>query len=144
MLPKFISAFEHQQLPVGVGRGSAAITPQEGARLARLSESRPGFCTLGHQSVRLAQYAGLVGMGDRVLEILPKVEPEDGVPEVGRGIFLRLLRLSTGLKVFTTKVSTKTFGANRCWTFSSPPTSTRFRRWFVEGCYDGIRPQKMI
>lgn len=69
--------------------------------MALVSESRPGFCTLGYQSVRLAQYAGLVGMRGRVLEILPKVEADDGVPEVGRGIFLRLLRLSKSVKIFT-------------------------------------------
>ena len=101
MLPKSISAFEHQTIPVGLGRGATAITSQEAARLALISEDRPGFCTLGYQSVRLAQYAGLVGLGDRVLEILPKVEPDDGNPEVGRGIFLRLLRLAGNLKIFT-------------------------------------------
>jgi len=101
MSAKSISAFEHQVIPVGTGRGSASIAPQEAARLALISESRPGFCTLGYQSVRLAQYAGLVSIGARVLEILPKVEAEDGVPEVGRGIFLRLLRLSGTVKIFS-------------------------------------------
>ncbi len=56
---------------------------------------------MGYQSVRLAQYAGLVGMGDRVLEVLPKIETGDGIPELGRGLFLRLLRLSRSLKMFT-------------------------------------------
>ena len=101
MQPRSISAFEHQLIPVGEGRGPFAITSLEASRLALLSEARPGFCTLGYQSIRLAQYAGLVGMGDRILEILPKVEPEVGIPEEGRGIFLRLLRLSRTLKIFT-------------------------------------------
>lgn len=101
MLPRSISAFEHQLIPVGTGRGQAAIVPQEAARLALISESRPGFCTFGYQSVRLAQYAGLVSMGERILEILPKVDDADGIPEVGRGIFLRLLRLSGAVKIFS-------------------------------------------
>lgn len=98
--PKSLTAFEHQAIPVGAEKGATAISAQEATRLALLSKSRPGFCTLGYQSLQLAQYAGLVGMGDRVLEILPKVENADGVPEVGRGIFLRLLGLSKTLKIF--------------------------------------------
>ncbi len=101
MLPGFISAFEHQTVPVGRQGGSNFITPEEAARLALVSESRPGFCTFGYQSLRLAQYAGLVGMGSRILEILPKVEPGDGIPEVGRGVFLRLLRLARSVKIFS-------------------------------------------
>jgi 5-methylcytosine-specific restriction enzyme subunit McrC len=101
VLSRSISAFEHQQLPVGLGRGPTAITAKESGRLAQLAEGRPGLCRLGYQSVRLAQYAGVVSLGDRVLEILPKVEDEDGVPEIGRGLFLRLLRRSGNVKFFT-------------------------------------------
>lgn len=88
-------------LPVGQDRGAVAITSQEAARLGQIGQSRPGFCTFGHQSVRLAQYAGLVSLGERVLEILPKVDDQEGTVEIGRGIFLRLLHLSGNVKLFS-------------------------------------------
>ncbi len=99
MQPRSVSAFEHQVIPIGEGEG-LAITLQEAYRLTQISENRPGFCTLGYRSVKLAQYAGIVGLRGRVLEILPKIEGEDSVPENGRGIFLRLLRLSRSVKLF--------------------------------------------
>lgn len=101
MQPATLTAFEHQALPVGLSKGGQALTTTECGRLAHLANRRPGFCSLGYQSVKLAQYAGLVGLGGRVLEILPKVEAANGISEVGRGIFLRLLRKSRDLKLFT-------------------------------------------
>jgi len=66
-----------------------------------LAKTRPGLCTLGHRSIRFAQYAGLINLGERVLEVLPKVDEDNGEPEVGRGMLLRLLRLAGNLKLPT-------------------------------------------
>lgn len=94
-----LSVFEHQRVVIAETAGPDRLSAAEAARLVSLSEERPGFCTMGNQSLRVAQYAGLVGMGSRVLEILPKVEVGEGDVPKGRGIFLRLLRLATHLKM---------------------------------------------
>src|SRR5690606_37882057 len=66
-----ITALEHQTLSVDDGP-DAMLRPHEAARLLELGASRPGFCTAGNRSVKLAQYAGLVNLGGRMLEVLPK------------------------------------------------------------------------
>lgn len=86
---------------IGGALGTSSLTEAEAETLALIGERRPGFCAFGYQSLKLSQYAGLVSMGERMLEILPKVELEDGIPEAGRGIFLRLLGLARDLKVFS-------------------------------------------
>src|SRR3546814_17728783 len=70
------------------------LRPHEAARLLELGVSRPGFCTAGHRSVKLAQYAGLVNLDGRMLEVLPKVGDDAG-PAGSRGTFLRMLRLAS-------------------------------------------------
>ncbi len=95
--PRFLTAVEHELLPVGTGSG--ALTPSEADRLAMLARKRPGFCTLGHRSVRLAQYAGLVNLGGRILEVLPKVG-ERVEPAGARRTLLRMLALAHDLPAF--------------------------------------------
>lgn len=97
--PAIVTAFEHQVLTVGSGR-EAMLRPHEAARLLELGASRPGFCTAGQHSVRLAQYAGLVNLGDRMLEVLPKVGEDAGVAG-SRGTFLRMLKLASEVKLFS-------------------------------------------
>lgn len=93
--PAFLTAYEHQTIAVRAD-DPLALSQFEAQRLAVLNEQRPGFCTLGHRSVRLAQYAGLVNLGSRILEILPKVGDNDPA-EACRGTFLRLLRRAVDL-----------------------------------------------
>lgn len=96
MVPRILTAFEHESIPVGGGDG---LSPAEADELAAVGELRPGFCERGYRSVRLAQYCGVVRLGERVLEVLPKVE--DGArPETSRGVLLRLLGLSRFTPVF--------------------------------------------
>ena len=99
MSPAVVTAFEHQALTVGDDRQSM-LTHGEAARLMELGAARPGFCTQGHRSVRLAQYAGLVNLGGRMLEVLPKVGDESAAGE-SRGTFLRMLRLASGVPLFS-------------------------------------------
>ena len=93
--PAFLTAYEHQTIAVRAD-DPLALSPFEAQRLAVLGQQRPGFCTLGHRSVRLAQYAGLVNLDGRILEILPKVGDNDPA-EACRGTFLRLLRRAMDL-----------------------------------------------
>lgn len=94
-----VTAFEHQTLSVGDGR-EAMLRPHEAASLLQLGVTRPGFCTAGHHSVKLAQYAGLVNLGGRMLEVLPKVgeESETAGP---RGTMLRMLGLARDVPLFS-------------------------------------------
>ncbi|PZO09387.1 MAG: hypothetical protein DCF27_05620 [Lysobacteraceae bacterium] len=83
-----LTTWEHQTL--GIGSGVRELSPAEVDILVAIGQSRPGFCTLGHRNIRLAQFAGLVNLGGRVLEILPKVESAVSASSA-RGTFLRLL-----------------------------------------------------
>ena len=94
-----LTAYEHDSLRVGAD-STAGLAASEAARLLELAKARPGFCTPGHHSVRLAQYAGLVNIGARVLEVLPKVG-ESTDPSQSRGTFLRMLQLAQGVPVFS-------------------------------------------
>lgn len=99
MAASTLTAVEYQVLPVGAEGG--ALSSADAERLAVLAEERPGFCVLGHRSVRLAQFVGLVNLGEgRVLEVLPKIG-ETADPARARGTLLRLLRLAFDLPVFS-------------------------------------------
>lgn len=98
MRAPFLTTHEHQVLAVG-GEDAASLSAAEAQRLVQLGQRRPGFCTPGHHSIRLAQYAGLVNLDGRILEILPKVGDGDSM-EASRGTFLRLLRLAPDVPVF--------------------------------------------
>jgi 5-methylcytosine-specific restriction enzyme subunit McrC len=91
MQARYVTAFEHQPIPIGGKAAETALTPDEADYLTLLGELRPGFCQRGHRSIRLAQFSGVVSLGDRVLEILPKVD-EFAPPDECRGVLLRLLR----------------------------------------------------
>jgi len=88
---RYVTALEHERLPIGQGPPGASLTDEEAERLLVSNEQHPGFCERGYRSVTLSQYCGVVALGERVLEILPKVD-ERLPPEECRGILLRLLR----------------------------------------------------
>lgn len=91
-----LTTSEHQRL--AIGDGPDELSPDEAERLAILGRERPGFYTPGHRSIRLAQYAGLVNLGGRVLEILPKVD-EGNTASADRGTFLRLLHAARDVPI---------------------------------------------
>jgi len=97
-----ISVLEHDELLIGASATASSLTFAEVDQLSRIAEMRPGFCSRGVQRVRFAQYAGLVGLGGRVLEILPKVDSLTLPPERCRKILLRLLGLAEGLRLIDT------------------------------------------
>ena len=91
MTSDYLSATEHQLIAITEVPTDASLTPAEATRLMAISALRGGFCQLGVRSVRLSQYCGIVSLGTRVLEILPKVSEYD-TPETCRGVLLRLLK----------------------------------------------------
>lgn len=93
-----VIAFEHQRLPLGLAPAGIAITSEESSRLLAIAAARPGFCERGFDHVTLAQYCGVVSMGSRLLEVLPKTE-ETPVAANARGMLLRLLRLAYALPI---------------------------------------------
>jgi len=91
---RFLTALEHQPIPITPEGSEWSLTPAEAERLVQIGEQRPGFCEVGHRQVKLAQFCGVVGLGDRVLEILPKVQDIASSAEDCRGVLLRLLRFT--------------------------------------------------
>jgi 5-methylcytosine-specific restriction enzyme subunit McrC len=89
-----LTALEHEAIPITPDGAGGSLTPVEAERLAQVGELRRGFCELGHRQVKLAQFCGVVSLGDRVLEILPKTQDRHESLEDCRGVLLRLLRLS--------------------------------------------------
>lgn len=89
-----LTVFEHESIAITDRADDASLSREEADRLFALNAERPGFCSPRHRSVRLAQYAGLVTLGGRMLEILPKVSREPGENERGRRLLLRMLRLA--------------------------------------------------
>jgi 5-methylcytosine-specific restriction enzyme subunit McrC len=89
---RFLTALEHQPIPVTSDGNGWSLTPDEAERLAQIGEQRPGFCEIGHRKVKLAQFCGVVAMGERVLEILPKTQDGSSTADECRGVLLRLLR----------------------------------------------------
>lgn len=94
-----LTILEHQTVPVGDG-GSGAITWDEMEQLSELAAERPGFFQPGYRSVKFAQYAGLVRMGDRLLEILPKVENSRDDVDSSRNAFLCMLSLASNTDMY--------------------------------------------
>jgi 5-methylcytosine-specific restriction enzyme subunit McrC len=95
----YVTAVEHEPLPVAHGPPEKRISYEEAELLAAVGELRPGFCERGYRTVKLARYSGIVSLGGRVLEILPKVD-ERLPPEACRGILLRLLRKADAIPLF--------------------------------------------
>jgi 5-methylcytosine-specific restriction enzyme subunit McrC len=93
MTPNYVSATEHELLAIGEAPGEKTLTQIEANRLMAISQQRGGFCQLGVRTVRLSQYCGIVSLGTRVLEILPKVSDYDS-HETCRGVLLRLLKVA--------------------------------------------------
>ncbi|MEO8622476.1 MAG: hypothetical protein ABI625_15500 [bacterium] len=108
MRSRTLTVFEHDRVPVGDVGSATSLAVGEADYLESIAKLRPGFCERGHRSLRLAEYSGILSVGDRVLEVLPKID--DGASsEMCRGVVLKMLRqaeqfphfrhLSTGHRV---------------------------------------------
>lgn len=96
-----ITAVEHEVISVG---GRDGVTPDEADQLSAIGELRPGFCERGYRTLRLSQYCGVVSVGERILEVLPKIDEEPS-PDACRMTLLRLLKsagIFPGAEVGTT------------------------------------------
>ena len=93
-----LTAFEHEVLAIGTGLAGPHLTPEEAERLCDLNDALPGLCSRSYHSIKLAQYCGLVNLGGRLLEILPKVG-ERRLQSESQQVLLRLLRNSSELPI---------------------------------------------
>lgn len=89
-----LTALEHQPIPITDDGEGGSLTTAEADALAQIGERRRGFCELGHRKLKLAQYCGVVSLGGRVLEVLPKTQGGNDTAEQCRGVLLRLLKLT--------------------------------------------------
>lgn len=93
MLATSLSVFEHADIPVAPNAGPGVLSEAEAEHLCWIGEQCGGFCARGFRSLKLAQFCGLVNLGDRVLEILPKAGEQLSYAQ-SRRVLLRLLRMS--------------------------------------------------
>jgi 5-methylcytosine-specific restriction enzyme subunit McrC len=88
--PRYLTTFEHTVIPVG--EISGGISREEADALSALGELRPGLCERGYSWVRLAQYCGIINLGGRLIEVLPKVGFDGSSDRDSRALLLSLLR----------------------------------------------------
>jgi 5-methylcytosine-specific restriction enzyme subunit McrC len=89
---RHISVVEHDAVPVSDVH-SAGISSAEVELLLTLNDTYPRFCERRYRSIRFSQYCGVVNLAGRALEVVPKIG-ENSDPAEGRGVLLRLLRMS--------------------------------------------------
>ena len=94
-----LTVTEHEPLAITEDPSPTTLSVEEAERVARIGELRPGFCRRGYRSVQFAQYCGIVGLGARALEILPKVDRDDDSGQC-RDVLLRLLKHSGRSRAF--------------------------------------------
>jgi len=94
-----LTALEHEAVPITSDGSAESLSLAEAEVLMQIADTRRGFCERRYRSVRLAQHCGVVNLGQRVLEVLPKVGPGDDASS-GRGVLLRLLRASAVHEAF--------------------------------------------
>lgn len=73
--------YEHQLLRIGDRVGAFSFTEQHFESLVRFATHRSErFFHVGHQSIRLRQYVGVISTETCTLEILPKIDAQLGEP----------------------------------------------------------------
>jgi 5-methylcytosine-specific restriction enzyme subunit McrC len=94
-----VTVVEHAPIPISDGAGPGEITASEAERLLRIGARRRGFCTREYGAVRVAQFCGVVSLGARLLEVLPKTHTASEAAEA-RSMVVRMLRLVGSAGVF--------------------------------------------
>jgi 5-methylcytosine-specific restriction enzyme subunit McrC len=66
-----LQVFEDQKIKIGLGE--FALSQAEGERLTLIGEHHPGLCVRGQDWICVSGHSGIVSLGSRSLEILPKI-----------------------------------------------------------------------
>ena len=94
-----LTVLEHEDVPLARHPGPGTLGWDEAELLSELTKSCRGLCERTFRSIRFGAYAGIITLGTRTIELLPKIDPHT-TPEHCRGTLLRLLRAApevTGL-----------------------------------------------
>lgn len=94
-MAEILSVIEHDSLPVIAERVNAqrALGIHHARLLEKLSSTLPaGAFSWGHQSVRFAQFCGVIQLDDLTLEILPKIHGKETQPESCRSALILMLQ----------------------------------------------------
>jgi 5-methylcytosine-specific restriction enzyme subunit McrC len=88
MSERTLTIFENQK--VTIGRTKHDLTETEAERLMQVGERRPGLCERGYGWLRVSGHSGILSLGDRTLEILPKIGDDQDCSR-SRKCLLRML-----------------------------------------------------
>lgn len=91
---EILSVIEHSALPIIAERAieQRALGIHHAQLLEKLSSELPtGTFSWGHQSVRFAQFCGVIQLDDLTLEILPKIHGKEDKPESCRAALVQML-----------------------------------------------------
>lgn len=105
-----VTTHEYATISVGPKPAAHQLSIEEADLLTRLSEKRPGFCTRGFNKVTFGSWCGVVGLGRRMLEVLPKVD-KDASDGHERALLISMLQKSGALPFH--KVATASQGSVR-------------------------------
>lgn len=93
-MPEILSVIEHSSLPIIAERAITqhALGIHHARLLEKLAPNLPaGTFSWGHQSVRFAQFCGVIQLDDLTLEILPKIHGKEERPESCRTALVQML-----------------------------------------------------
>lgn len=93
-MAEILSAIEHSSLPIIAERtiDQYALGIHHARLLEKLAPNLPaGTFSWGHQSVRFAQFCGVIQLDDLTLEILPKIHGKEEQPESCRAAMVQML-----------------------------------------------------
>lgn len=93
-MAEILSVIEHSLLPIIAERTNAqrALGIHHARLLEKLAPNLPaGTFSWGHQSVRFAQFCGVIQLDDLTLEILPKIHGKEERPESCRTALVQML-----------------------------------------------------
>lgn len=93
-MAEILSVIEHSSLPIVAERTIAqyALGIHHARLLEKLAPNLPASTfSWGHQSVRFAQFCGVIQLDDLILEILPKIHGKEERPESCRTALVQML-----------------------------------------------------
>lgn len=98
-----LTVFEHQ--PVRQGSGAAQLSAAE-LQALQLHHGEKGvpYFSLIHRGVKFNQYVGVLQVGKRLIEVLPKADKDDG-EDLWRNRLIDMLRATSTLQVENTSSS---------------------------------------
>lgn len=102
-MAEILSVIEHSSLPIITERSHTqpALGIHHARLLEKLAPSLPaGTFSWGHQSVRFAQFCGVIQLDDLTLEILPKIHGREERPESCRAALVQMLHTARVMRIY--------------------------------------------